>query len=250
MRYFGFTRYVPRLPLAIIAASLILAACIPIPSEPAAVEAEPELTESNVYVDNVEIENRDGQTYVIVSGNYADSCTEVTDVTTEVDGNSLIVTTTASKPADAMCAQVLTPFEKAIPLDIGELEAGEYTVDVDGVTTTFTVGEDAAAADAGPALMESNVYVDSVEVESRDGMYYAVIGGHLPDSCTKVTDVTTEIDGNSVMVTTMASKPADALCAQVLTPFEEEFTLDMDDVEPGEYLVDVNGVTTTFTVSP
>ena len=63
--------------------------------------------------------------------------------TTEVNGNSVSVTTSATKPADAMCAQVLTPFEEVIPLDVGDLEAGEYTVEVNGVRTSFTVGEEA-----------------------------------------------------------------------------------------------------------
>jgi hypothetical protein len=224
----------------------MLTGCVPIDPESPVAETESALTESNVYVDSVEIENRDGQYYAIVSGNFADSCTEISDVTTEVDGNSLLVTTSATKPADAMCAQVLTPFEKVIPLDVGELDAGEYSVAVDGVKTSFTVGEDADMTE--PVLVESNAYIDSVEVESRDGAYYATISGSLADSCTEVTDFTTEVDGSSVMLTAVASKPADAICAQVLTPFEETVPLDTSDLGPGEYSLSIDGVETSFTI--
>ena len=49
----------------------------------------------------------------------------------------------------------------------------------------------------------------------------------------------------------LAVKPSGIICAQMLTPFSTEVILETEELEPGEYTVDVNGgeVTTTFTIS-
>ena len=119
---------------------VMLAACVAITPEPSANELEPAMAESQLYVDSVEVEKRDDEYYAVVSGTYADSCTEVTGVATEERSNGVEVALTAGRPADALCAQVLTPFEEIIPLNIDDAVPGEYTVVVDGVLTTFQVG--------------------------------------------------------------------------------------------------------------
>jgi len=41
-----------------------------------------------------------------------------------------------------MCAQVMTPFEEVVALDVVGLKAGVYTVDVNGVGDTFELQMD------------------------------------------------------------------------------------------------------------
>ncbi|MFV9676545.1 MAG: META domain-containing protein [Methanosarcinales archaeon] len=77
------------------------------------------------------------QIKVVAKGEYPDSSTKVDEITTRREGNTFFVTLAASRPADVMCAQVITPFEEVIALDVVGLKAGVYTVDVNGVRDTF-----------------------------------------------------------------------------------------------------------------
>jgi len=103
----------------------------------------------------------------------------------------------------------------------------------------------------GPATESSQAFVDNVTVEARDGDYYAIIEGNLPDSCSTIDSVDQVIDGNTFGITINAVKPTDVACAQALAPFTEEVLLETGGLEVGEYTVDVNEgqATTTFTVS-
>ena len=95
--------------------------------------------------------------------------------------------------------------------------------------------------------VEAPIFVDSVEVISGDGgEYTALAQGHLPDSCTSIAQVEQEVDGTTINVTLIGARPADQMCAQMLTPFEESIPLDVEDLEAGTYLVVVNGASTTF----
>ena len=77
------------------------------------------------------------QVNVVARGEHPDSCTEVDKITTRREGTTFFVTIATSRPADAICAQVITPFEEVIALDVVGLKAGVYTVDVNGARDTF-----------------------------------------------------------------------------------------------------------------
>ncbi len=81
------------------------------------------------------------QIHVLAKGQLPDSCTTLDQITQEQDGDTFRVTITTARPEE-VCAQVLTPFEETIPLDVYGLAAGTYTVDVNGVTGTFTLDID------------------------------------------------------------------------------------------------------------
>lgn len=90
--------------------------------------------------------------------------------------------------------------------------------------------------------------VASISVEeSEDGIVITIMGDH-PDSCTRTGDITQAIEGDMILVTLDSTRPADAMCATVLTPFETTYTLDTSDLEAGEYTLDVNGITETVTI--
>ena len=98
-------------------------------------------TTSLAIVDSVLVEEREGQYYAIIQGNYPDSCTTTNEITQSVDGNIFDITMTTISPPGAICAQMLAPFTEEVLLETEGLEPGEYVVDVnDGMaTTTFII---------------------------------------------------------------------------------------------------------------
>ena len=102
--------------------------------------------EANVQrVEILILESFPVQVNVRAMGYLPDSCTTIGDISQSRDGDTFMVMITTSRPADAVCAQVLVSFEEVIPLDVAGLPAGTYTVDVNGVTDTFTLTVDNVA---------------------------------------------------------------------------------------------------------
>jgi pimeloyl-ACP methyl ester carboxylesterase len=146
-----------KLLLSVLVLTLLLTSCgrptaSPTPTEvvpqpTATIEPTPEPTTveggvitKEAMVESIEIlllESFPIQVHVVARGNLPDSCTEISEITEERDENTFRVIITTSRPADAMCAQVLVPFEEVIALDVVGLPAGVYTVNVNGVTDTF-----------------------------------------------------------------------------------------------------------------
>jgi len=79
---------------------------------------------------------------VVVRGYLPDGCTKLGDVTQRFDAAraTFYVTVSTTRPAGAMCIQVITPFERAVPLDVAGLPGGTYAVDVNGMVGAFTLG--------------------------------------------------------------------------------------------------------------
>jgi hypothetical protein len=118
------------------------------------------------------------------------------------------------------------------------------------ILVTVTVCASLVACGAPEALTTSSpTFVYSVEIEERNGDHYAIASGHHPDACSTTGDIEQEVSGNTITVTIYTERPADAICAQVLTPFEEEIKLDTRRLDPGQYTVDVNGTVATFTLN-
>ncbi|WP_440953370.1 protease inhibitor I42 family protein [Methanococcoides sp. FTZ1] len=96
----------------------------------------------DAVVDDIDIlmmESFPLQVSVIATGYVSDGCTVIDEDSIEVirDGNTFDISLKTKRPADAMCTQALEPYEVNIPLEVYGLEAGVYTVDVNGVTDTF-----------------------------------------------------------------------------------------------------------------
>jgi inhibitor of cysteine peptidase len=77
-----------------------------------------------------------------VVGWLGDGCTSMGEVTQTREGNTITVNIPTTRPAEAVCTMQLVGFEETIPLDVAGLPAGTYTVDVNGVTETFTLDVD------------------------------------------------------------------------------------------------------------
>lgn len=82
------------------------------------------------------------QASVQIDGELGDGCTELAPIETEREGDTFYITVQTMRPADAVCTMELRFFSESVPLDIEGLEAGTYTVDVNGVTETFTLEQD------------------------------------------------------------------------------------------------------------
>ena len=91
-------------------------------------------------------------------------------------------------------------------------------------------------------------FVDHVTIEMQAEHYYAKVEGNYPDSCTRVSDVDQDVDGSTFKISLYVDRPEDMMCAQMMSPFNVLILLEVGGVIPGEYTVDVNGVTSSFTI--
>ena len=88
----------------------------------------------------------------VVAGSTPDSCTTITGAETQRIGNRFTVTLTATRPADQVCAEVLTPFEQIVSLDVMGLLPGPYTVFVHGIGADFVLPDANAGAPGDPVI--------------------------------------------------------------------------------------------------
>jgi len=96
-------------------------------------------------IENIEIlilESFPVQVHVRISGILGDSCTTLDQITQTRVENTFKIKVTTTRPADALCADIITRFEETIALDVYGLPAGTYSVDVNGVRDTFTLSVD------------------------------------------------------------------------------------------------------------
>ena len=122
-----------------------LAACLPLtatPTPPPIKTEEPEIPVTGVaVVQSVEIqilETQPLQVNAIVRGQLPDGgCTTIDAIDQVRDGNAFRISLATITDPLAICAQAVTPFEQVIPLDVKDLPAAKYVVNVNGVETSF-----------------------------------------------------------------------------------------------------------------
>ena len=109
-----------------------------------------------------------------------------------------------------------------------------------------------SAAEPQEAELGTGVaFIQTVEVEARDGEYWAIVVGWYPDACSTYGGSKQEVDGDTIHLTVTSTRPEELACAQVLTDMTEEILLDTDDLDPGEYtlIVNLDNAMITFTIS-
>jgi len=121
----------------IIVTSLLLTAC----GSSESAESESTSASSSAMADGVTMDFRENHHYAIVTGVYPDACTQISDVKQEVIDNAFEITLSTAKPGDLMCAQMIINFEVALLIETGGLLPGVYTVNVNGISTNFTLGQ-------------------------------------------------------------------------------------------------------------
>ena len=98
----------------------------------------------------------------------------------------------------------------------------------------------AAVSESGEEPAGQAAFVDDVTISERDGHSYATTMGHYPDACSRVSDVQQNVEGNTINIQLFVDRPADMMCAQMLTPFTVDILLETGGLAPGEYTVNVN----------
>jgi len=136
-------------------------------------------------IDVMLLESFPVQVHVNVTGYLGDGCTTLGDIQTTQEGNTFLVHITTQRPTDAICTQQLVGFEENVALDAAGLPAGTYTVDVNGVTDTFTLDVDNVAqplpgTDDGPAS-ELNLPDKDVTDLLRLTLERALVDQEIPD---------------------------------------------------------------------
>ena len=83
------------------------------------------------------LESMPVQVHVVAHGFVGDGCTEIYQITKKREESAFFITITTRRPADAICTQIAKMFDEMISLDVQNLPAGRYSVDVNGMTKTF-----------------------------------------------------------------------------------------------------------------
>jgi hypothetical protein len=124
-------------------------ATAPVPSPPPAdapaLTPQDGQTRSMAIIEEVDVrilESFPVQVQVAVAGYLPDACTTIEEIAAVQEDDTFRIRVATSRPADAMCAQVITSFEEVVALDVEGLSAGEYTVQADGLSETFTLAVD------------------------------------------------------------------------------------------------------------
>lgn len=111
-------------------------------------------------------------------------------------------------------------------------------------------GTDPEGGAPGEAMEAGALYVDEVSAATAEGDTITMtLVGNYPESCSVMGEARAVVEGDTITVEAASAKPADEMCAQQLTPFEETLTIQLDDaLVAGDYALVVNDVATSLTV--
>ncbi len=222
-------------------------------------------SQREAMVESIEVvilETMPVQIEVIARVMLSDACTGIGQITQTREGDTFKITITTSRPADLYCAQVIKNVEQRITLEGTDgLEAGTYTVDVNGKTASFTLGATNAlpptpSSQGQPPVVSSGtnyglanvVAVEVIITQTAPPTVQVIIQGYLPDPCTQIANIIEQWGGNTVRLTVETSSPKDTACIQVIQDFEQTYTLQSIPGK-GTYTLVVNDVVTQFTVN-
>ncbi len=121
-------------------ARIVLALLVAVTMVAGGSDDEAELGSGVVFVQEVEVIERDGEYIAIVTGWYPDACSTFGGSRQEVDGDTITLTVASEPGTAAVCAQVLTDMQEEIRIDVDDLDPGEFTLIVnEEAMTVFTV---------------------------------------------------------------------------------------------------------------
>lgn len=123
------------------------------PSEPISsdsAKSQPTKDENFVHLGDLNIESAQilvaesfpVQVSAQIKGTFPDACTGVGNIEQEREGETIFVRVGSVRPKDALCAQVITPFDYSVSIDVLNLPKGQYTIDVNGIKSKLILNED------------------------------------------------------------------------------------------------------------
>lgn len=131
-----------KIPFSIIFFILLVAACAPLATPaptPIITEAAPIF--GMAIVQSIEIRGQENsliQVNAIVRGQLPDSgCTTIASVDQARDGNTFRLTLKTTTDPRVLCAPALTPFEQVVALDVNNLPPARYSVNANGIESSF-----------------------------------------------------------------------------------------------------------------
>lgn len=212
-----------------------------------------------IDVDDVSVEVGVGSpipVHVIVSGNLPDSCAQVELMQQKQEGTHFDITLSTIPSAADGCIQDTLPFRILIPLNIVNLPAGSYTVDVNGSPASFEISTGNTASSlpaAGSEIIRDDIEVPGVSIEVGVGSpipVHAIVGLDLANTCAQVGEMRLHRDGSTFYIRLIADIAEREDCqADPPTggiPFRMDIPLNVVNLPEGTYEVNVNGATTTF----
>lgn len=208
-----------------------------------------------VQVDGVQVEVGVGSpipVQVTVTGNVPDTCAQIELVQQKQEGSHFEITMSTIPSSAEGCVQDTLPFRMMIPLNITNLPAGSYTVEVNGVGADFQLetGNTTSSQPAADTIItKHDIQVDSVNVEIGVGSpipVHAIVALNLPNSCAQLGEIRLHREENTFYVRLIADIAERSDCREDSIPFRLEIPLNIVNLPEGPYEVNVNGVTASF----
>jgi hypothetical protein len=184
-----------------------------------------------------------------------DICAQVEYVETVQDGDTFEVRVGTVPSTKQDCLRDTVPFRMKVPLNVVDLPAGSYTVDVNGVSADFSIDASASTATdlRTPAMpiYKDDLLVDDVRIEVGVGSplpVHAVVSANLPKSCGQLGEILMYRADKTFFVHLTGHLPAQSECNPDTLPLRLEIPLNLVNLPEGTYEVNVNGVTTNFNI--
>ena len=181
--------------------AILATACAPITATPSPIVTEVPTAVSAATVNSLDIlllESFPLQVNAVIRGDLPDAgCTKIASVDQMREGNTFRLTLVTTTDPLALCAQVLTPFEQVVSLDVNGLPAGTYTVEAGGVQQTFTFDIDNSLEQPiDPEVLPTDVKFvlaqQEVSIYGGPGTQYSVVGSVASGQTAKVTGVSSD----------------------------------------------------------
>lgn len=114
-----------------------------IPATAPSITTEPEI--GLAAIDSAETLIRESfpiQVALLVRGDLPDGCTILDQRSQTRNGNAFSIELTTRRDPNARCTEALVPFEEQFELDVLDLKAGTYTININGIVQTFVLTND------------------------------------------------------------------------------------------------------------
>ncbi|HEY5732083.1 MAG TPA: hypothetical protein VIS72_18715, partial [Anaerolineales bacterium] len=172
------------------------------------------------------------------------------------DGANFVITLFATPdgggPAVDSCIKDPLPFKMSIPLNVVDLPAGPYTVTVNSSRAGFeldTSNSTSSLRTADMPFLKDDIQVDDVNIKIGVGSpipVHALVSANLPNACAQLGKMRVHRDETTFFVQLLAYVPAQTDCNPDTLPIRIEVPLNIAFAPDGPYVVNVNGVTTSF----
>lgn len=208
-----------------------------------------------VVIDHVEVEIGVGSpipVHVNLSGSLPDTCAQVESTDIKQDGTNFVITLSTIGSTAQNCVRDALPFTTSIPLNVLDLPAGSYSVEVNGSRADFKLDFGVSTSSLRTpdmSFVRVDVQVDDVNIEVGMGSplpVHAIVSGNLPNACSQLGEVRIHRYETTFFAQLVAHLPAETDCNPDTLPFRLEIPLNIVNLPDGPYEVNVNGVTASF----